>query len=85
MEKQVSKVDKDCNENVVTISYKIKLIDSAKFMASSLLNLVDNLTERIHKIKCKDCDCFLEYESANDNSINVYLAVKILQTRLMKN
>ena len=54
-------------------------------MASSLLNLVDNLTERIQKIKCKDCDCFLEYESANDNSINVYLAVKILQTRLMKN
>ena len=54
-------------------------------MASSLSNLVDNLIERIHKIKCKDCDCFLEYESANNNSIIVYLAVKIIQTRLMKN
>ena len=31
-------------------------------MASSLSNLVNNLTERIQKIKCKDCDCFLGYE-----------------------
>ena len=40
-------------------------------MATSLSNLVDNLTEGIHKIKCKDCDCFLEYQSENskDNSI----------------
>ena len=38
-------------------------------MANSLLNLVDNLTEGIHKIKCKDCDCFLEYESFKDNLI----------------
>ena len=53
------KNDKDGNESV-TISYKIKLIDRARFLANSLSNLVDNLTEGIHKIKCKDCDCFLE-------------------------
>ena len=35
-----------------------------------LSTLVDNLTEGIHKIKCKDCDCFLEDESVEDNSIN---------------
>ena len=29
-------------------------------MASSLSNLIDNLAEGIHKIKCKDCDCFFE-------------------------
>ena len=29
------KIDKDGNESVVTICYKIKLIDSARFMASS--------------------------------------------------
>ena len=38
-------------------------------MATSLSNLVDNLTEGIHKIKCKDCNVFLEYESVNDNFI----------------
>ena len=32
-------------------------------MASWSSNLVDNLTEGIHNIKCKDCDCFFEYES----------------------
>ena len=55
------------NESVVTISYKIKFIDSAIFMATSLSSLADNLTEGIHKIKCKDCGCFLEYESVQDN------------------
>ena len=38
-------------------------------MASSSLNFADNLTERIHKIKCKDCDCFLEYESVKGKFI----------------
>ena len=38
-------------------------------MATSLSNLVDNVTEGIHKIKCKDCDCFLEYEIVKDNLI----------------
>ena len=38
-------------------------------MAISLSNPVDNFTERIHKTKYKDCDCFLEYEIVKDNSI----------------
>ena len=38
-------------------------------MATSLSNFVDNLTEEIHQNKCKDCDCFLEYESVKDISI----------------
>ena len=38
-------------------------------MASSLSNFVDNLAEGIHKIKCKDCDCFLEYESVQNSLI----------------
>ena len=38
-------------------------------MEGLLSNLLDNLTEGIHKIKRKDCDCFLEYESAKDDMI----------------
>ena len=68
-EKEVTKIDKDGNESVATISDKIKCIDSAIFMASSLSNLVDNLAEGIHKVKCKDFDYFLEYESVKDNLI----------------
>ena len=67
IEKEVPNIDKDGNESVVTISYKIKLINSARCMTSSLPNLVYNLTEGIHNIKCKDCDYFLEYESVKDN------------------
>ena len=83
IEKEVTKVDKDGNGKVVTISYKIKIIVSARFMVSSLSNLVDNHTEGIHKIICKYCDCFLEYESAKN--INSYLSIKIIPTKLMKN
>ena len=62
VKKEITKIDKDGNENDVNIFYKIKFIDSARFIVSSLSNLVDNLAEGIHKIKCKDCDFFLEYK-----------------------
>ena len=60
--KKITKINKDGNETVEAIS-------SARFMTISLSNLTDNLTERIHKIKFKGCDCFLEYESVKDNFI----------------
>ena len=49
--------------------YKIKFIDSARFMETSLSNLSDNLTKEIHKIKCKNCASFLEYENVKYNLI----------------
>ena len=39
LEKEVTKIDKNDNESVVTRSYKIKFIDSARFIATSLSNL----------------------------------------------
>ena len=68
-EKEFGKVNKNGNDDIITISYKIKLFHNARFMASSLSGLVDNLTEGIYKTKCKDCDCSLKYESVKDNSI----------------
>ena len=69
IEKEVTKTYKDGNQSLATISYRIEFIDSVRFMATSLSNLADILTEGIHKIKYKDCDCFLEYESVKKNSI----------------
>ena len=40
----------------------MKFTDSERFM-------VDDLSEGVHKFKCKDSDCFLKYESAKDNLI----------------
>ena len=49
IENEATKIDKDGKENVVTLSYKIKFIQSVRFMATSSSNLVDHLTEEIHK------------------------------------
>ena len=87
MENEVTKIDKDGNESVVTMSYKIKSIDSARFIATSLSNLVDNLTEGILKIKCKDCDCFFNMKLSKKikQNVNLCLAIMITQTELIKN
>ena len=40
MKKEIRKFDVDGNEEITTVSYKMKLIDSARFMTSSLSDLV---------------------------------------------
>ena len=47
------RIGKNGEEITKAISYKLKLIDSARFTASSLSNLVNNLAEGTHNIKCK--------------------------------
>ena len=43
------------------ITYKIKFIDSYRFMAMSLSKLIDNLSEGIHNNTCADCKSCLDY------------------------
>ena len=47
------------------ITYKIKFIDSYRFMSSSLSKLVDNLSEGINK--CSDCESNLDYIKIKKN------------------
>ena len=67
IKKEIRKIDKEGNETVETISCKVKF--NARFMANSLSNIFDNLEEGIHNIKFNDCDCFLEYESVEEDLI----------------
>ena len=69
VKKEIIKTDKEGNEKVKIMFSKIQLIDSGRFMARLLSNLIDNLTEEIQKTKCKDCGCFVEYEGVKDNLI----------------
>ena len=49
------------------ISYKIKFIDSFKFMSSLLSSLVDNLSEGLDNDTCTDCKSCLDYMTRMNN------------------
>ena len=83
--KEVTRIDKNGQKITKNISYILQFVDSTRFMASSLTNLVNNLSKIIHRIKCKFghddkkcktcgikykyCDCFLEYTNFKDDFI----------------
>ena len=55
----------ELNDQIECLGKKIK-----KYKIFQLLsNLVGCLAEAIYKINSKDCNCFHEYESVNDNFI----------------
>ena len=51
--KNVTRINKNGEEITKNMSYRLHFIDNGKFMVSSLSNLVNNISEGIHKIKCK--------------------------------
>lgn len=53
-------------------------------MPSSLSNIADNIAEGVYKIKCKDCDSFLNMKASMtiQKNISVYLVIKIIQTKI---
>ena len=65
IKKEITKKD-----NIVKISYKIKFIDSYRFMSTSLSKLIDNSSEGLHNDKCKDCKSYLDYVTIKDNQLN---------------
>ena len=52
-----------------SIKYKIKFIDSFRFMSTSLSKLVKYLSERLHSDKCIDCKSDLDYMSVKDDQL----------------
>ena len=60
--KEITKKD-----NIIKITYKIRFIDSYRFMSTSLSKLVNNLSEGPHE--CKDCESYLDCVTIKDNKL----------------
>ena len=56
-------------DKIIKIPYKIKFIDSFKFMSTSLSKLVDNLSEGLHNNNCPDCKSCLDYMKTKDEKL----------------
>ena len=84
-------IKKKIENKDLEITYKIKFIDSYKFMASSLSKRVDNLSEGIHNNKCSDCGSNLDYIKITAERKNEKLILKCYNCKqrykksLMKN
>ena len=80
-------IKKKIENKDMEITYKIKLIDSFRFMATSLSKLVDNLTEDIHGDKCVDCKSDLSYMKVIDEALifRCFNCKKTIKKKLTKN
>ena len=56
-------------DNVKSNTYKIKFIDSLRFMSISLASLADNLSEGLDCDKCMDFKSCLDYMSVKDDQL----------------
>ena len=54
-------------DNCKKITYRIKLMDSSRFMSTSLSSLVDNVSEKLHSDKCNDCNS--DYMTIKNNQL----------------
>ena len=68
-------------ENTEKYILQITIIDSARFMASSLSNLVNNFAEGIHKIKCK---CGHNDKNVKLAELNTKIASVFLNTQTLE-
>ena len=69
IKKEITKKDKKGNDKITKISYKIKFIDSCRFMSTSLSNLVSNLSEGLYNDRCIDCKSCLDYMTTKDEQL----------------
>ena len=69
IKKESTKKDKDGKDKITKISYKIKFINSFRFMSTSLSNLVNNLSEGVHNDKCTNCKSCLDYMTTKDEQL----------------
>ena len=56
-------IKKKCDDSK-TITYKLRIIDSFRFMATLLSKLVDNMSGNFNSIECKSCMEIIDAKNA---------------------
>ena len=79
-EKVATIIDKNRQEITKSISYILKFIDSARFMASYLSNLVNNLSEEI--MKCQFGHTMIK--NVKHVELNISIATVFLNTQTLE-
>ena len=62
-----ARIKKKIENKNLELTYKIKFMDSYRFMAMPLSKLVDNLSEGIHNNKCSECGFNLDCLKSTKN------------------
>ena len=81
IEKEVTRSDRNGEEITKNVSYVLQLIDSARFMTSSLSNLINNLSDGIHRTKCKLGHDDKKRETC---AINIIIVTVLLNIQILK-
>ena len=69
IKKETTKKDKDGKDKTTKISYRIKFIDSFRFVSTSLSNLVNNVSKEVHNDKSTNCKSCLNYMTTKDEQL----------------
>ena len=69
LRKEITKKDKNGNDKIMKISYKLEFIDSFRFVPSSFSRLAVNLSDGFNNDKCTDCKSCLDYMATKDEQL----------------
>ena len=81
IENEVTRIDRNGEKFTKTISYRLQFIDSARFMASSLSNLFNNLSEGIQNF---NVNTDMMIKNVKLDKLNLNIATVFLNTQSLK-
>ena len=80
-EKEATRIDKDGEKITKNISYILQFVDSARSMASSLSNFLNNLSEGIHII---NLNTNMTIKNVKLIELNISVSIVFLNTQILK-
>ena len=73
IEKEVTRIDKNGEEITKHLFYRLQFVNSGRFVASSLSNLVNKLSEEIHSVNTDTTRESVKHAELNINNPTIFL------------